>query len=174
MAVGEYLSSKSEQEYNTKERIRKESEIEKNIGIKREDMIKVYLNKGYSRKDSEKIATLLEKNNSAFVDTMMIEEHGILENKESPIKTAIVTFSSFVMFGIIPLIAFVLTTFFQISMNMFAIAIILTGLTLFSLGALKTYITGKNWFTSGLEMLLVGGVAASAAYLIGVLLGGLA
>jgi VIT1/CCC1 family predicted Fe2+/Mn2+ transporter len=45
---------------------------------------------------------------------------------------------------------------------------------LFTLGALKTILTGKNWFKSGLEMLLVGGVAASAAYLVGLLLGGLA
>jgi len=46
----------------------------------------------------------------------------------------------------------------------------LTGATLFGLGALKTIITGTKWFISGLEMLLVGGVAASAAYLVGVLL----
>jgi VIT1/CCC1 family predicted Fe2+/Mn2+ transporter len=59
-------------------------------------------------------------------------------------------------------------------MNMFLIASILTGATLFVLGALKYRITGRNWFKSGLEMLIVGGLAAGAAYAIGYLLSGLA
>jgi VIT1/CCC1 family predicted Fe2+/Mn2+ transporter len=58
--------------------------------------------------------------------------------------------------------------------NQFAIACVLTGLTLFVLGALKVLITGRNWFKAGLEMFLVGGVAALAAYLIGYALSGLA
>ena len=57
--------------------------------------------------------------------------------------------------------------------NTFAAASTFTGLTLFVLGALKVRITGRNWFRSGLEMLLVGGVAAAAAYGVGRGLGGL-
>ena len=56
----------------------------------------------------------------------------------------------------------------------FILACILTGVTLFILGALKVKVTVKNWFTSGLEMLMVGGIAAIAAFLIGKLLAGLA
>jgi len=58
--------------------------------------------------------------------------------------------------------------------NTFLIASILTGLTLFALGALKVRITIRNWIISGLEMLIVGGVTAIAAYLIGKLLSGVA
>jgi VIT1/CCC1 family predicted Fe2+/Mn2+ transporter len=42
------------------------------------------------------------------------------------------------------------------------------------LGALKVKITEKNWFFSGLEMLIVGGITAASAFLIGMLLSGLA
>jgi VIT1/CCC1 family predicted Fe2+/Mn2+ transporter len=38
----------------------------------------------------------------------------------------------------------------------------------------KVRITGKNWFLSGLETFVIGGITASAAYGVGVLLGGLA
>ena len=50
----------------------------------------------------------------------------------------------------------------------------MTGITLFCLGALKVKITRRNWFKSGLEMLIVGGLAAAAAYAIGALLKDLA
>jgi VIT1/CCC1 family predicted Fe2+/Mn2+ transporter len=43
----------------------------------------------------------------------------------------------------------------------------------FDLGASKVLITERNWFRSGLEMLVVGGVAASVAYVVGFLLQGL-
>jgi VIT1/CCC1 family predicted Fe2+/Mn2+ transporter len=55
--------------------------------------------------------------------------------------------------------------------NAFLLASILTGITLFILGALKSRVTQSNWFRSGLEMLLVGGLAAIVAYLVGYLLG---
>jgi VIT1/CCC1 family predicted Fe2+/Mn2+ transporter len=54
------------------------------------------------------------------------------------------------------------------------LAAVLTGVTLFLLGALKVRITEKNWLKSGIEMLVVGGIAAVAAYLIGLFLSGLA
>ena len=57
---------------------------------------------------------------------------------------------------------------------MFPAAIVLTGITLFALGALKVKFTQRNWFLSGLQMLVVGGVAAFAAYGIGAALSGLA
>ena len=41
--------------------------------------------------------------------------------------------------------------------NSFLIAAVLTGATLFALGAIKVRITGKNWFLSGLETLVIGG-----------------
>ena len=64
--------------------------------------------------------------------------------------------------------------FVTIHANLFLIAIILTGTTLFTLGAVKTHITKKNWFKSGLEMLVIGAIAASVSYGIGYLLHGLA
>ena len=106
---------------------------------------------------------------------MMAEELGIVEADESPIKNAVVTFISFLVFGFIPLGAYVLSLFIA-SMESwtFIIACILTATTLFILGALKVKVTMKNWFKSGLEMLIVGGIAAIAAFLIGKVLSGLA
>ena len=50
----------------------------------------------------------------------------------------------------------------------------LTALTLFALGSLKARFTGRPWVRSGIEMMLIGGIAALAAFGIGHLLQGLA
>ena len=49
------------------------------------------------------------------------------------------------------------------------VATTLALLTLFSVGAGRTFFTGRYWLTSGMEMLLVGAAAAGAAYLVGAL-----
>jgi VIT1/CCC1 family predicted Fe2+/Mn2+ transporter len=54
--------------------------------------------------------------------------------------------------------------------NVFALSAITTAVSLFVVGALRVKITKKNWIKSGIEMLLVGGIAATVAYLIGYLL----
>ncbi len=49
----------------------------------------------------------------------------------------------------------------------FLVACILTGMTLFLLGAWKSRLTGHHWIKSGSMVLFTGGLAAAAAYLIG-------
>jgi len=92
--------------------------------------------------------------------------------RKSPLKGALVTFVSFLVFGFIPLLAYVLQLFFSIG-DAFRISIILTAVALFVLGASKCKVTNRGWFKSGFETLVVGGVAAGAAYYIGYLISGL-
>jgi vacuolar iron transporter family protein len=173
MAIGDYLSTKSEQEYQKKERERETWELENYPEGEKTEMQQIYEEKGLLKSDAQKVVGAMSTNKKAFVDIMMVEELSIFESKENPLKNALATFISFITFGFVPLLIFVLGTLFGFQGAFFLFASILTGLTLFSLGALKTKFTGRNWFTSGLEMLLVGSLAACAAYVIGFLLRGL-
>lgn len=97
---------------------------------------------------------------------------GTAETEAHPIYNALITFCSFILYGFIPLIAYVFASFSTFLMeNTFVVAGILTGLTLFILGAIKSKLTLTNWARSGMEMLLVGGAAALIAYMIGFILG---
>jgi VIT1/CCC1 family predicted Fe2+/Mn2+ transporter len=175
MAIGDYLSTKSEREYQLAERKREQWETENYPDGEKKELVELYTDKGISEGDAKKIVAIMSKHKKAWIDIMMVEELGIMESTESPLKNSIVTFVSFCIFGFIPLLAFILTSLIPfISSIQFQVATFLTCLTLFILGALKTRFTGRNWFISGIEMLLVGGIAAGAAYGIGVLLGGLA
>ena len=85
----------------------------------------------------------------------------------TPIKNALATFLAFIVAGIIPLLPYV----FQIKTDTFFLAIIATGIALFTVGSLRTLVTKVKWWIGGLEMLGVGTIAATVAYIIGDFLG---
>jgi len=170
MAIGDFLSTRAENEYNQAERKREEWEVEHYPDGEEKEMAELYRDQGIDEEDARKMAGILRKYPKAWVSVMMVEELGIVESDESPLKNALVTFLSFVVFGFIPLVAYVLSGFMEVlANNTFLIASVLTALTLFTLGAVKVRITEKNWLVSGVEMLVVGGIAAAAAYGIGAL-----
>ncbi len=167
MAFGDYLSSKAEKEYCRAER-KEEEKTARYPKVEKKSLIKIFWEQGFSRKDSRCIAAVVCKNKKACVDLMLSYELGIARKRQNPMKNAAITFSSFVLFGFIPLIAYVFSKSVSIfQQDTFLIASVFTGLTLFSLGAVKCKVTGMNWLRSGVEMLLVGGLAAVAAYFIG-------
>ena len=175
MGVGDYLSSKSELEYNKAERERETWEVDHYPEGEKRELVEIYMGKGLSEEDAKTIVDRIAKHKKAWLDIMMLEELGIVESDESPIRNAVATFISFAAFGFVPLIAYVLSQFIPaMRPYAFATASVLTGATLFTLGALKARITGRSWFMSGVEVFVVGGIAAVAAYLIGFMLSGLA
>lgn len=171
MAVGDYLSTKAENDYNTAERKREEWETENYLSGEKKEMVEIYESKGVPKEEAEIIVEKLSKYKPAWIDVMMKEELGIIENQSSPVKNAAVTFGSFVVFGFVPLLTFVIAKILPALNGVtFPMAIVLTSGTLFILGIIKTKITTKKWHLSGLETLFVGGVAALVSYAIGNLL----
>jgi vacuolar iron transporter family protein len=175
MAIGDYLSTQAENEVATAERARESWEVDTYPEGEKREMVELYEAKGIPRDDAQTMVDILAQHKEAWVDVMMVEELGIIEADESPLKNALVTFVSFGVFGFIPLLAYVLARFIPLlEQRTFLAACVLTGATLFVLGAQKVRITKRSWLRSGLEMLIIGGIAAAAAYGIGVLLRGLA
>lgn len=175
MAIGDYLSTQAENEVATAERTREAWEVDNYPEGEKLELVELYQNKGLPEEDATAIVEILSKHKDAWVDVMMVEELGIVEADESPLKNALVTFVSFGVFGFVPLVAYVLARFIPLlEQNTFLVACVLTGLTLFVLGAQKARVTKRSWIRSGVEMLIIGGIAAAAAYGIGALLQGLA
>lgn len=171
MAIGDYLSTRAEQEYEASERKREEWEVDNYPEGEKTELVELYQSKGLSITEAKELVAIISKNRKVWVDIMMVEELGIVSSDESPLKNALATFLSFASFGFIPLLTYVLGNFIPLLMaRSFLFASVLTGLTLFVLGALKTALTTRSWLRSGLEMLLVGGAAAAAAYGIGYIL----
>ncbi|MHB8897292.1 MAG: VIT1/CCC1 transporter family protein [Thermoguttaceae bacterium] len=175
MAVGDYLSTKSELEYEKAERERERWEIENYPDGEKREMVELYVAKGLPKEDAHTVVEIFARNKETWVEVMMVEELGIVGSDESPVRNGVVTFLSFFSFGLVPLLAYLMARMAPfLQSDTFAAAATLTAITLFALGAVKVRITGRNWFRSGLETLAVGGLAAAAAFLVGRVLGGLA
>ncbi len=175
MAIGDFLSTKAERDYNRAEKERERWEVLNYPEGEKKELIEIYTARGMSHEDATTVTDIIAKTPEAWVNIMMVEELGIVEDSSSPLKNAFVTFASFSLFGVIPLAAYVLSRLFPLDPALnFPLAAALTGATLFALGAVKTRFTEQNWLLSGLEMLGVGGLASGAAYGIGLALGSLA
>lgn len=172
MAMGDYLSTKAEIEYQACERKREEWEVENNPEGEKVEMIEVYRNRGMTEEDAQLMANTISKSKKAWVEVMMLEELGLIEVDDSPGKNAITTFISFLFFGIIPLLPYFANQ--DNDSNLFEVSLGLTGFALLFLGFVKSFLVDMSWIKSCLETGFLGGTAAITAYLIGWLLEGLA
>lgn len=77
------------------------------------------------------------------------------------------TFLAFVVAGTVPLLGVVFSV--PVAYR-FPATVVLTLVTLFGVGAARTFITRGRWWKGGLEMMVIGAVAAGVAYGVGALL----
>lgn len=171
MATGAYLSSKSKGEYYNREAQRQEWEIENFPEGQRAELHRLYIQQGYTKEEADHLVLLNTQHKPQWVRAMMIEELEMLEEKGNPLWNALATFVAFIVAGALPLVVYLIGLVVPINpTTSFTVSIILSGVALFALGAAKVLVTHLNPFRSGLEMLIVGGAAATVAYIVGALL----
>ena len=109
----------------------------------------------------------LHKGHPDFYKYRLIGKH--------PLKSGMATFISFFIIGLIPLLSFVFALVFPaLKNNQFLLASILTAAALLLVGAVKGQIVNKHPLKAALETLVIGGIAAGLAFLVGYWLQGLA
>ena len=89
------------------------------------------------------------------------------ETRSTPLRTAMVTFLSFVVIGAVPLISYVVDL---PAAARFPVGALLTAIALFVVGATRSAVGERPWWRTGLEMLVIGAGAAGLAYGVGALL----
>ncbi len=172
MAMSNYLGEKSNRDFIATEREREEWEVAKMPEEEAKEIREIYERKGFKGEILDKVVATITANKKLWVDEMMAGEHGLLpdDGKSQPWKNAAITFVAFVAAGFVPLIPY----FFGLSAKeTFPYALAATVLILFTVGSLRTLITGKRWYVAGLEMLIVGLLAAGVAYGVGAFLSNL-
>ncbi|MEF8870596.1 MAG: VIT1/CCC1 transporter family protein [Haloarculaceae archaeon] len=89
--------------------------------------------------------------------------------RKSPASTALATFLAFIVAGWTPLLPYALAV-----SSAFQFSVVVTALAFFLVGASRTLVTDKPWYTAGGEMFVVGMIAAAVAFGAGVALRGFA
>jgi VIT1/CCC1 family predicted Fe2+/Mn2+ transporter len=174
MATGAYLSSKSEQEYYEREREREAWEIAHFPEGERAELYEIHYSQGYSEEDARRLVEIRTQEERLWLEAMMVDELGLLPDDRKPLLSALATLGAFVVAGAVPLLVYLLGLIFPIpSAVSFPTSLVLSALALFGLGVAKVTVTERNALRSGLEMLVVGGLAAAVAYVVGALLKGI-
>lgn len=168
MGTGSYLSIKSERDHYERTRKEEEKEIADHPELERAEVRMFFEKKGLKGTELEAIVKAMTADKELWVDTMMVEEHGMTkEASYQPFLHGFMTFCSFVVFGSIPLIPYI----FGVSNDArFTVAIASTFSALLILGLTRSIVTKERLFRGPVEIVSVGALGAIVAYGIGVLL----
>lgn len=169
MAVGNYLSTRTEHELLEAVRRQEEEQIALIPSGEREEIRQIFAGKGFDGDLLDRVVDVITGDERRWVDTMLTEEHGLRLQSPSPTRAAVVTFTAFVVAGQMPLFPMYMGSLFALDWR-FTISSILAALTFATIGALKGYVLGRSAIRAAVETLLIGGVAAAVAYFVGVLL----
>ena len=170
MSVGAFLSSKSENENFEKHKAIENWEIDNLREKEVEEIRDIYKAKGFEGELLNQVVEKITSNRDVWIDTMMKEELEMIKEEKTPFSIGLVTFVSFVLVGIIPLIVFLIDFFNPLDINLFLTSSILTGIAFSLIGTLKAFVNDTNWIRGLLETLLLGGAAAVIAYYVGSIL----
>jgi len=132
----------------------------------KEEVRQLLAKKGLEGKTLEEAIVSITRDEDKWIEFMLTEEYGLSLNQPSPYLAGLATFLAFVICGAVPLVPFV----FNLP-SAFTLSIVMTAVVFFSIGAAKSRWALAAWWRSGLETLLIGGIAASMAYGVGYLLG---
>ena len=175
MAVSNFLGTKAEQQFLHMIRKEEENEIHLIPEGEREEIRQIYAAKGFEGELLEQVVEGITSNDQVWVDTMLLEEHGLLLDGPEPKKAAWWTFVAFLAAGIVPVAPFIVNLLVDGGISSpFLWSSIATAATFFSIGVLKARVVGGSTLKAGLETVAVGGMAATLAYGIGWLLRGVA
>ena len=168
MGSGAYLAAKSEREIYHAEIAREREAIELNGPEARELLALYYQVKGLPEADALHMVNHIASDPDQLLRALATERLGTTEDALSnPIVSASSGALSTAVGAIIPIIPF----FFLSGVPAVIAAAIVSLLAHFAVGAAKSLITIRSWWSSGLEMTVVGAVEGAVTYGIGILLG---
>lgn len=174
MAIGNYLAVKAQREYIERVRKREEWEIDNLVEQEKQEIRDIYASKGFKEELLNEIVRVITSRRKVWVDTMMREELGLVEDSRRPRDSAVTTFAAFNAVGLVPLLPFtamfVIGSFAISAADAFTYSVIFTAAAFFLIGSVKGRVVRKPLLRSGLNTLLIGGIAASVAFTVGYLL----
>lgn len=166
MGAGAYLATKSEREVYEAELARERAEIEMNPEQEREEMALFYELKGFTPDEARQLAARVAERPEQLLKTLAAEELGLsAETFPNPWREGLSAGVFTALGAFIPVVPF----FFVEGMVAVVASFIISALAYFVVGAAKVLVTGRHWFRSGIEMLLIGLGVGVLTYFVGTL-----
>lgn len=168
MSVGNYFSTRAEQDNYEKHKAIEYWEIENLREREVQEIRDIYAAKGFKGQLLEDVVATITANKDVWVDTMMKEELEMAKESRSPLSTAVATFISFNAVGLIPLVVYIVALFTEIREDLlFPVSCAGTGVAMAVVGYMRGVVTDISKAKSIIQTLLLGGLAAACAYFAG-------
>ncbi|MGS0743731.1 VIT1/CCC1 transporter family protein [Glaciimonas sp. GG7] len=162
MGLGGYLAARTQRQHYFAERDREEQEILTVPHRERKEVIDIMAQYGVTKQECEPMLAGLERTPLAWRDFMMRFELGLEEPHPAAARKSALTIAlSYLVGGMIPLSPYI---FLKTTESALMLSTVVTLLALYIFGYLKGSITGTGGLKSGLQTLLVGSLAAAAAF----------
>lgn len=167
MAAANYSGTKAELDRLHRLRAIEARHIREVPDGERAELREILRLKGLDGDVLEDATDAIARDETAWINMMLVDEYGLSPADPTPIRAGLATFIAFLLAGMVPLIPWILG-----AQEAFGWAITMTGLTFFAVGTAKSRWSLAPWWRSGLETLAIGGVAAAIAYFVGTLFRG--
>ena len=169
MGLGGYLAGKTENDHYKSELKREYEEVERVPDIEKIEVKEFFKQIGLSEDVQNRASDEIVKDKKQWVDFMMKYELGLEEpDPKRATKSALNIGFSYIVGGIIPLSPYF---FIKESSSALKVSIIATLICLFVFGYFKSKMTGVAPFIGALKVMLIGAVAAGAAFGVAKLIG---
>jgi VIT1/CCC1 family predicted Fe2+/Mn2+ transporter len=165
MGLGGYLAAKTDTEHYASELDREYRETVELPELETEEVAKVFRDYGLTAEQMAPIVSTITANQKKWVDFMMRFELGLEPpDPARAARSAVTIAAAYIAGGFVPLAPYMLI---RQDVNMALIySVVVTLLALFGFGAIKGHFTGVQPVRGGMQTVLVGGLAAAAAFLI--------
>jgi VIT1/CCC1 family predicted Fe2+/Mn2+ transporter len=162
MGLGGYLAARTDAQHFDAEVKREGWEIDNKRKFELDEVRDIFAGYGLSGAALDNVVTSIASDRKRWIDFMMRFELGLEtpDPKRAPIS-AVTIAVSYLVGGLIPLLPYMLLESLTEALK---VSILTTGVALLIFGAVKGHFTGLNRLVSGLQTLLVGGLAAAAAF----------
>ena len=168
MAAGEWISMQSQRELFERQLQLEREELKVMPEHEEAELAGLYRRKGIPAADAARLAHNLMQDPEVALDTKAREELGLDPDQlGSPWGAAISSCISFAAGAFVPLLPFLLTS----GTLAFAVAVALSAVALFTVGAAVSLFTGRSALFSGARQVAIGALAAAVTYGVGHLIG---
>lgn len=169
MGLGGYLAARTDAEHYYTEQGRENWEIDHLPDREKGEVADIFRGYGMDDVHIKPIINAMSQNRKQWIDFMMRFELGLEEPDPKRARVSAITIGlSYIVGGFIPLSPYILIP------NLFTAlitSIIVTLIALFLFGFIKGRFTGTKPLRSGVQTVLVGGLAAGVAFLLARLIG---
>ena len=162
MGLGGYLAAKTEREHYQSERSREDREIDEKTDVEVQESEDILRDYGLDDASATTVVAALRTDRKRWTDFMMRFELNLEEPDPRRARQSAFTIgASYVVGGLVPLFPYMFANAVQQALM---VSIAVTLMALFIFGFVKGHFTGISKLRSGAQTILIGGLAAAAAF----------